>query len=150
MSVVRTLTPSMLAMVQMGTNWSLSIWDIRYKSLDRFSLKRQQHGMRNQHAMSVTRRYQNHTLICPCFFSLFPSDLIISRSLGQSHCADGARGNERKRCRRSRKVRVNRLRDMKRIALQSKRSWVLPSAMLITGGTNPRSTQYTTTPCRIS
>lgn len=29
MSVVRTLIPSMLAIVQMGTNWSLSIWDIR-------------------------------------------------------------------------------------------------------------------------
>lgn len=39
MSVVRTLIPSMLAMVQTGTNWSLSIWDIRYRSLDRFSLQ---------------------------------------------------------------------------------------------------------------
>lgn len=32
--------PSMLAIVQIGTNWSLSIWDIRYKSFERFSLKR--------------------------------------------------------------------------------------------------------------
>ena len=39
MSVVSALMPSMLAMVQMGTNWSLSIWDIRYKSFERFSLK---------------------------------------------------------------------------------------------------------------
>lgn len=39
MSVVSTLIPSILAMVQIGTNWSLSIWDIRYKSLERFSLK---------------------------------------------------------------------------------------------------------------
>lgn len=39
MSVVRTLMPSMLAIVQMGTNWSLSIWDIRYKSFERFSLE---------------------------------------------------------------------------------------------------------------
>lgn len=29
MSVVRTLIPSMLAIVQIGTNWSLSIWEIR-------------------------------------------------------------------------------------------------------------------------
>lgn len=29
MSVVSALMPSMLAIVQMGTNWSLSIWDIR-------------------------------------------------------------------------------------------------------------------------
>ena len=38
MSVVRTLMPSMLAIVQIGTNWSLSIWDIKYKSFERFSL----------------------------------------------------------------------------------------------------------------
>lgn len=40
MSVVSALMPSMLAIVQMGTNWSLSIWDIRYRSLERFSLNR--------------------------------------------------------------------------------------------------------------
>lgn len=40
MSVVSTLMPSMLAIVQIGTNWSLSIWDIRYRSLERFSLNR--------------------------------------------------------------------------------------------------------------
>lgn len=39
MSVVRALISSKQAMVQMGTKWSLSIWDIRYRSFDRFSLQ---------------------------------------------------------------------------------------------------------------
>lgn len=51
MSVVRTFMPSMLAIVQMGTNWSLSIWDMRYKSLERFSLKQ------NDKFMQVTFKF---------------------------------------------------------------------------------------------
>lgn len=91
MSVVRTLMPSMLAIVQIGTNWSLSIWDIRYKSLERFSLN---HKMTNPcrlafswdivHFVKKTYKALRQLLFLGAQFtwidflmSIGPSDLII-------------------------------------------------------------------------